>query len=156
MKKIFTLIGCILLLASCASSRSTTQMGPEMRFMGTQLDGSITMRVSAAGRNFSDAVEQAKKYAVREIIFKGINVPDNTFMSKPIVTGVNAEEKHQNFFNAFFADGGEYTGFVTSEDKRSGSNRRSKTNVQVRAQTTVRVLRVELKQYLMDNGIIKP
>ena len=40
--------------------------------MGTELDGSITLEVWGKGRHYFDALEQAKKNAVRDIIFRGI------------------------------------------------------------------------------------
>jgi len=157
MKKIFAiLMGGILLLNSCASSyKSSAQQADNVQFVSTQMDGSVTVRVSKAGRTYNEALEQAKKLAVRQTIFGGIDVKDNAYMAKPLITEVNAAEKYQNFFNAFFADGGKFADFVSNEDKKAGSDQISDTKNSVRVITTVRVLRSELKQYLIDNSIIK-
>lgn len=158
MKFYQTILCCISLIAAagCASSRvSTSSYYPSATtYMNDEGDGSLTLRAYGHGRNRNDAIEQAAKNAVRDVIFKGVNVPNNALMSKPLVTVVNAEEKFQTFFNAFFADGGEYARFVTGRDRRSGSNNKETNTMQVKMSTTVRVLRAELKQYLIDNGLI--
>lgn len=128
----------------------------ETVYMNSEGDGSLTLRAHGHGTNRNDAIKQAAKNAVRDVIFKGVNVPGNPELSKPLVTAVNAEEKFSVFFNSFFADGGEYKNFVTAEDRKSGSNKKEKNEVNVKLSTTVRVLRSELKFYLIDNGIVNP
>lgn len=142
----------LLLLCGCASvSRGTSQGNPTIQYIGTQEDGSLTVRVSAIGRNYADALSKANKFALKRTIFNGISVPENTLLSKPLLTEVNAEEKYESFFNSFFSDGGDYVRFVSSQDKRSGSDQMSKNNVSVRVLTTVRIFRSELKEYLQNN-----
>lgn len=83
-------------------------------------------------------------------------VPEGGFLAKPLVTEVNAQEKYQYFFNAFFSDNGDYKRFVSSEDKRSGSDMLAKGKTAVRTVSTVRILRSELQNYLIENNILKP
>ena len=144
-------------LASCHVSYNSvaTYNSGATKFVKIEGDGSITVRASAQGRNYGDAWDQACKRAVREVIFKGIEVPGNSFMSKPLVTEVNAEEKYQDFFNVFFMDKGDYTKFVSMEDKRFGSTVETKGDAMVKQTLTVRILRSELRQYLIDHGVIK-
>lgn len=159
MKSYNLIIYCFILLFAigCGPSKVSTSSyyASATTYMNDEGDGSITVRAYGHGKNRSDAIEQAAKNAVRDIIFKGITVPNNIQLSKPLVTAVNAEEKFQNFFNSFFSDGGTYTEFVSKEDRRSGSNNKEKNTTQVKLTTTVRVLRADLKNYLMNNGIIK-
>ncbi|MBO4743830.1 MAG: hypothetical protein J5533_09395, partial [Bacteroidales bacterium] len=64
MKKIvFALLA--LLLTAGAFAQETECISKEM-------DGSLTLRVWGTGRNRTDALEQAKKQAVYEVLFKGI------------------------------------------------------------------------------------
>jgi hypothetical protein len=128
----------------------------ETVYINSEGDGSLTLRAHGHGSNRNDAIKQAAKNAVRDVIFKGVSVPGNPELSKPLVMTVNAQEKYASFFNAFFSDGGEYQKFVTSEDRKSGSNKKEKNMVNVKLSTTVRVLRSELKFYLIDNGIVNP
>lgn len=151
------LFATTILVVGCSTSyQSAMQSGPSIQYLNNQGDGSITVRVSATGKTRRDALGQARKYAVWQVLFRGVNVTDNVLLSKPLVTEVNAEEKYQAFFNTFFADDGDYDTFTTSEDKRSGSNERAKGKVNVRVVTTVRVLRSELKDYLYNKKILRP
>ncbi len=146
------LVGC-----SSAQNVNTSSYYPsQTTYMNDEGDGSLTVRAYGQGRNRRDAMDQAAKNAVRDVIFKGVTVPGNALLSKPLVTVVNAEEKFQAFFNAFFADGGEYTRFISREDRKADSNKKEKNTLQVKEAATVRVLRSELRQYLMDNEIIVP
>ena len=70
-KKCLTLM--VLLIGVLVSfGQSGDYSLPAIECMGVELDGSQTLRVWALGRNKVDALEQAKKNAVREVIFKGI------------------------------------------------------------------------------------
>lgn len=158
MKKIIILFfaACITAVSCHTSYNATaTYSDSATKFMKLDGDGSITVRVSAQGRNYGDAWEQAGKRAVREVIFKGIQVPNNSFMSKPLITEVNAEEKYEQFFNIFFTDKGDYSKFVSGADRRATSSVETKADAMVKQTITVRVLRTELKQYLIDHRVIK-
>ena len=157
MRKYLIIIFLTALFSGCASSyNGTTQNMPTLNYVRTQEDGSITVRVSSSGRNYSDALSLAGKYALKQTIFKGIPIPEGGFLSKPLVTEVNAEEKYQLFFNSFFSDEGDYREFVSSEDKRSASDLLSNGKTSANVVTTIRILRSELQKYLIDNNIIKP
>lgn len=154
----------LLLLLGCSGgvmakkklAKVSSYIPTETVYMNSEGDGSLTLRAHGHGTNRNDAIKQAAKNAVRDVIFKGVNVPGNPELSKPLITAVNAQEKYAAFFNAFFSDGGEYKKFVTAEDRKSGSNKKEKNEVNVKLSTTVRVLRSELKLYLIDNGIVQP
>ncbi|MBQ0096757.1 MAG: hypothetical protein KBS53_03785 [Bacteroidales bacterium] len=157
MKKLLFFALAICVFASCHVSYNATAAYSDSptKFLKLEGDGSITVRASARGRNYKDSWEQAGKRAVRDIIFKGVDVPGNAFMSKPLVTEVNAEEKYQDFFNAFFTDNGDYSKFVSDVDRRAASSVETKADAMVKHTITVRVLRAELRHYLVQNGIIR-
>jgi hypothetical protein len=89
------------------------------------------------------------------VIFKGIAVPGNEYLSRPLNMEVNAEEKYAEFFNAFFADNGPYEDFVSKQDRRLVTNDKESSGTQKKTSTTVRVLRSQLQKYLKENNIIK-
>jgi hypothetical protein len=70
--------------------------------MGVEGDGSQTLKSWGNGRNRKDACEQAKKNAVKEVLFKGIIHGRSGCEQRPLVPEVNAEMKYENFFNSFF------------------------------------------------------
>lgn len=161
MKRILLILwaGLILLGAGSCSKRATVSMSynypPEV--ISVERDGSVTMRVWGTGRNRSDAMEQAHKDAVHAVLFKGVSADGmRASLTRALILENNAEMKYRLFFNDFFADGGAYNRFVSREDTRAGSNRRQRSDTQVRFGVTVRVLRSELERYLIDEGILKP
>lgn len=129
---------------------------PATECMGVEGDGSQTLRVWGLGRNKTDALEQAKKNAVKEVIFKGIRNGSKECEMRPLIYEVNAGEKYQYYFNVFFKDDGDYKLYVTTEDRRPLTNKKENTATQVKYGVTVRVLRAELRQRLINDKIIKP
>lgn len=130
----------------------------ETECLGVELDGSQTLRAWGSGRNRSDAIEQAKKNAVRDVLFKGIRAGQPGCEVKPLVPEVNAQEKYSSYFNKFFTDGGEYKKFISSKD---GSvlhpevfKNRKKAGSQDTYRVTIRVLRSELQTKLKEDNII--
>ena len=153
--KLVTILVIFISISCSAQRRTSSYYESSTTYLNAEADGSITVRAYGMGRNRQDAIEQAWKNAVHDIIFKGVNVPGNTFISKPILTEVNAEEKYALFFNGFFSDKGEFMQFVSSEDTKRGSTRQSKNKIQNKIDVTVRVMRPQLIQYLKDADIIK-
>ncbi len=128
----------------------------ETECLGVELDGSQTLRAWGKGKNKSDAIEQAKKNAVRDVIFKGIDAGSGECNHKPLILEVNAQEKYERYFNNFFRDGGEYLKFVNMKDEKSTSRIKSSDANQENFGVVVRVLRYELRQQLIKDNIIKP
>lgn len=158
-KKVIGLIcmaGIGMLLSSCRSSSTLPSYSFETECLGTELDGSQTLQVWGKGRNRADAVEQARKNAVRDVLFKGIRAGSGECNVRPLLTEVNAQEKYESYFNAFFKDRGPYRKFVNMKDTKTNSAVRADDRTQTLYGITVRVLRSELKQQLINDGILKP
>lgn len=159
MKLKLTVIICLLALTSInAQKKIAGNYIYKTECMGIELDGSVTLKAWGNGRNRADAVEQAKKNAVRDVIFTSILEGKQDCAKKPLITEVNAEEKYEDYFNKFFADGGEFKNFITLKDERIGekiSRDRKKARESVTNGLVVRVLRAELKSKLIADGIIK-
>ena len=71
------------------------------------------------------------------------------------VLEVNAKERHEDYFNAFFADGGPWKEYCSLKEKRIFSTDYARTDTQSLCQTTVCVYRNQLRQRLIQDGIIK-
>jgi hypothetical protein len=126
--------------------------------MGVELDGSQTLKAWGNGRNRADACEQAKKNAVRDVLFIGISEGKSDCNIKPVLFEVNVQEKNEDYFNKFFADGGEYKNYVNLKDERifdKISRDRKKTKESVTHGMVVRVLRAQLKEKMIADQIIK-
>lgn len=154
MKKFLVTLLCAISAAVCMNAQGVANTA--VTFMSDPADGSIIVRTSAAGRNRVLARDFAAKNALKAVIFKGVDVPGNLRLSKPLVTTLNAEEKYGEFFEAFFADKGPWRSFVNkTKDRKAHSNRVHNDLAQTHAQVTFRVYRAQLRQYLIENNIIE-
>jgi len=167
MKKSTIILGAILsvaLVSTILTSCGSTQMKGagnytyETECMGVEGDGSQTVKGWGSGRNREDAVEQAKKNGVRDVLFKGIRNGKQECNQKPVLFEVNIQEKKEDYFNAFFADQGPYKEFITGED---GSDlhpsvvaNRKKAGDQVTYGVIIRVQRAKLKERMIQDGIM--
>lgn len=124
----------------------------ESECLGSELDGSITLRAWGTGRNRFDAVDQAKKNALREVIFKGIRKGSPECNQRPLLPEVNAEMKYEDFFNRFFSDRtDDYKKFCSGKDERLDNKifrRGMGDSKMVTYSVIVRILRADLKEYL--------
>lgn len=131
----------------------------ETECLGVEMDGSQTVKAWGSGRNRADAIEQAKKNAVRDVLFNGIKKGKSECNVKPVIFEVNAQEKYEDYFNKFFTDGGEYDKFCSPKDGSKYHFEVVKDRKQAGSQETyaliVRVLRADLKAKMIEDNIIK-
>lgn len=125
-----------------------------VRCLGVELDGSQTLRVEGYGRNRFDAREQAMKNAVWVVMFKGVRDGNGGCNTRPIITEERAHETYEDYFNIFFADGGEYLRYVSLRDTKKYSSRVNETSTGCGYEMTVRVRRAELKDRLKRDRIL--
>ena len=152
----FSFLFLIPLAIHCQSSTAGF-VSNKAECLGTELDGSMTLRSWGTGRNNSDAVEQAKKNAVAEVIFKGISVGQSVCSRSPLLIDMGAEKKHEEYFAAFFSDDGPYKEFVNLNDekiKHKIKREKKKTDVSVTKSSIVRVNRLALKKKLVADNIM--
>jgi hypothetical protein len=158
MKQLIILILTMTFSLTCFSVKKTVEgkYSYETECLGVELDGSQTLRVWGTGRNRSDAVEQAKKNAVCQVLFDGIRSGECEV--KPLLPEVNARDKYETYFNKFFKDNGLYKSFVTLRDEKTANRISREKKVSTNTVTipvVVRVLRPKLKEQLSQDGILK-
>lgn len=143
-----------LLFAMMALLLTAGAFAQETECISKEMDGSLTVRVWGTGRNRTDALEQAKKQAVYDVLFKGITRGNTDYNMRPIMTEVNARQRYQDYFDIFFMDRGEYRKYISMEDKRAGSTRTRRNYRDVTVGTTVRVLVPQLRARLKEDGLL--
>lgn len=154
MKKLFLTIAAALTLVCAEAQTQPVQSRTSVRCMGTELDGSQTLRVQGYGRNRADAKEQAMKNAVWAVVFDGIRDGAAGCNMRPLVAEVNARERYEEYFNIFFADNGAYKEYVSLRDTKKRSGGKVKDKLEYSYDLTVRVLRSELKSRLIADNVI--
>lgn len=159
MKNIIVLLFSIAMLTTSCHRKFNGSYSFETECLGVELDGSQTLKAWGTGSVRWDAIEQAKKNAVRDVLFKGISKGKSECNIKPILFEVNAQERHEEYFNKFFADNGPYTAFVSMKDEPHAHgkwNEKKKDGKQVQFGVYVRVLRSDLQKRMIADGILKP
>ena len=103
MRKQISFIVAIVLVTfiGCKSKDVTTTAfhSYSTECLGKSMDGSQTLRVWASGRNRADAIEQAKKKAVYDMVFVGIQSGNGECNAYPIVDEANARKKYEDYFD---------------------------------------------------------
>ena len=163
MKKLIVLSGAFAFTATLSfgqihQKKIAGNYSYESECMGTELDGSQTIKCYGYGNSKNDAVEQAKKNAVRDVLFKGIVKGKPECSPKPILNEANIQEKQEDYFSAFFADGGPYTKFISMNDMAitlfSPSKDRKTSTEGVSYGLTIIVKRSELKKQMIADKIL--
>lgn len=159
MKKYLYLLICAvtILFAGCRSKQEVSSTYSMYTFGTTCIsnngDGTYDLRVFGNKDNKNAAINQAMINAVNEVIFKGFNCDNQTVL--PLLTEVNARERHADFFDIFFRNGGNYVKFVRETSNKDNSRIRSKSNSRENYGIIVTVDRAALKNYLNQEGLIK-
>ena len=159
ISKIMLLVISVVLLQGCKSNQEVAQpmsaMSGETVSLGSRGDGSIVLRCWGSGSNRGDAIEQAKRNAVYDILFKGIKSgPNIGDAANPLVPEVNARERYANYFDPFFSPGGEYKKFV-KEEKGNADRLKSEGLSRNGYGVVVIVDRSALKAQLKKDGVLK-
>lgn len=158
-RQVFVWGACFLMLSlfACNNTRKGVVSYHDNRTecLGSELDGSYTVRAWGYGRYVKDAKEQAKKTAVYDILFKGVSTGRGGCEQKPMLMEVNAQTKYKDYFDRFFVDGGEYLDYVSMRDRRPGSWQHARQKGGITCSMVVRVEYSRLRQRLVEDGILK-
>ncbi|MGZ0015941.1 hypothetical protein [Yeosuana sp. AK3] len=120
--------------------------------------GSKLVKVWSYSKNPKHAISHAMKNAVHGIIFKGFAGGGQGCTSfSPLLKSADKASEHEAFFEAFFADGGDYLKYVSSAtdgniapgDRLKVSKREYKIGAIVNVQTDM------LRKRLEEEGIIR-
>ena len=154
----YTLLTLIYLSMIGCSQKITGNYSFKTECFGSELDGSQTVKSWGYGRNWIDAVAQAKKEALSDVLFNGIRDGKVGCSTIPIITEVNARKKYSTFFNSFFSDKGSFNMFVSAKDERvwrTINRDKYKTREGVIRGVLLRIESSKLREYLIKNEIIK-
>jgi hypothetical protein len=161
MKKnvfLFALAICLntVFVSAQKNKDATIVWNYEVYCMGKGNTGTQFFKVYGFGKKADDAIHMCKKNAVHAVIFKGISTGEDGCRKNPIVTESGAEQKHAEYFKAFFADGGKYLSYVNlSGDGTVDPNDRLKVGKDYKIGIGVVVDSDRLKRELEDAGVVR-
>ncbi len=116
-KLILLFISFTLCLPAFAGSKKkadkdTEKFRYELQCAGNATQGNYLVKVYSYSKKANVAAEQCKKNAVHGVIFKGYGSENGCVAQRPLVQDPGAEIEHQDYFDLFFQDGGEYMKYV--------------------------------------------
>ena len=160
-RKLLIITGAIALLLFAGSCRrdmvkpdAYSYVTFETTCLGSSMDGTMRVMAWGTGPSKAIAIENAKRNALRDVIFKGIKSGSAECNKNALTYEMNAQERYEDYFNAFFADGGAYLRYVSLDDETLTSRSKAKGNVQEGYGVVVRVDRAGLKQRLLRDRVI--
>ena len=150
MKKLIIQILCtafILLfsLSSIAQSKQTKTASYykyETECLEDKLDGNFIFMAWGSGSTKKEAIDQAQRNAVNDILFKGVN--KSTCNVRPLILEVQAAEKYRYYVADFFSK--DYRDYISIEKSpKSKKKSRSQTVYGIKVKIDVEGIRKKLK-----------
>ena len=157
MKKltVFIATAAMVLLSGCGAKRSQAYYDKPSQVLRANFDGSYVIRVQVRSKDAVTAFTDAQRKAVQEVIFDGVKSASNGISDlKPLCFDMNAREKYEDYWNAFFSDKGPWTQFASYKDRRAVTTGYERDGRQMVETGTVTVDRAGLKKKLIEDGII--
>lgn len=159
MKRLTIVLAAVSLtvLASCGSKEKVVQTASyreqPTECLGKSMDGTQTLKVWAKGLTRMEAIREAKKKAVSEVLFQGISAGGDC-SAYPVVDAPNARTKYEKYFNKFFEDNGGYKKFVEEVEKRSDADHLQGKTMQTYG-VVLRIDRNALEKRMQKDKIIE-
>lgn len=144
----FTVIISIPVLGQSSKDqkKSSSYYDYETECIQDKLDGSYIFYTWGKGSDKSEAINQAKKNAINDLLFKGIN---KGCQLNPLIIEVNGGVKYKSYVNSFFQK--DFNDFISIE---KSPKKLFKSEQQTTYGVKVRINRETLKQKLIKDNII--
>ena len=158
MKRTVLFLAIVLtavLLAGCGQQRSQAYYDQPSQVMSATAEGTYIIRVQVRAKDAVVAFKEAQRKVVKEVIFDGVKSANGGISDlKPLCFDMNAREKYEDYWNAFFSDEGPWSEFTSYKDRRATSTRYQRDGRLMVETGTVTVDRAGIKKRLQADGII--
>ena len=149
------LCAIVLTIAGCGAKRSQAYYDQPSVVLSANMDGSYVIRVQVRSKDAVTAFADAQRKALRDVIFHGVKAGNNGVSDlKPLCFDMNAQEKYEDYWNAFFSDNGPWTKYASYKDRRAITTHYERDGRQMIETGTVTVDRAALKKRLQEDHII--
>ena len=143
------------LFAGCGPRRSQAYYDQPSQVMSATAEGTYVIRVQVRAKDAVVAFDEAQRKVVKEVIFDGVKSANSGISDlKPLCFDMNAREKHEDYWNAFFSDNGPWKKFTSYKDRRSITTKYERDGRQMIETGSVTIDRAALKRRLQADGII--
>lgn len=157
MKKLslVTAVVAAMIFAGCGPKRSQAYYPAPSVVLSATAEGTYVIRVQVRAKDAVVAFDEAQRKVVREIIFDGVKAGNSGIQDlKPLCFDMNAREKHEDYWNAFFSDNGPWKKFTSYKDRRAITTHYERDGRQMIETGSVTVDRAGIKKKLIEDGII--
>lgn len=157
MKKLSIILAVFaaILFAGCGPKRSQAYYDQPSVVMSATAEGTYVIRVQVRAKDAVVAFDEAQRKVVKEVIFDGVKAGNSGISDlKPLCFDMNAREKYEDYWNAFFSDNGPWKKFTSYKDRRAITTKYERDGRQMIETGSVTIDRAGLKKRLQDDGII--
>ena len=148
-----------MFLVSCSSSKkmTTTVKDYNVRTMGVGVDGTYLINVTDYFRTTDETVylDGLMKDAVHCVIYSGIPAGNGSIQQPALMNNDTRIDGNEEALNQFFEQK-QYVNFINSIVNSSKTIVKVKDSKDYKISVTLSVKKDELRNYLIDNNIIKP
>ncbi len=129
----------------------------EVVSLSVGVDGTKLVKVYGYGRKPEDAVRNAKELGVACALFRGFPAgADGSVATTPaIVKDPSEPAKHQDYFNKFFATGGQYLQYVNASSDGMPTDRVKVNKKTYKVGVTLSIAYDELRKEMERQGIAR-
>jgi hypothetical protein len=145
----FPLILILFLSFSC----STKKVAIQTECFSIQTSGYVTVSIWNPSKGSSYKLINARKDAVRSLLFSGLSGSENCQTQPKILRSINEEENFAKIETAFFSKRGEWSKFTRSSSL-SGSSPKSIDNSNWKVYN-IEIAKQDLRVYLEKRNVIK-
>ena len=119
----------------------------ETECLEDKLDGSYILQAWGKGSSKSEAIDQAKRNVLNDILFKGVK---KGCQLRPLIIEINASTKYRSYFYTFFDEAyKDYISLEKSQKTRNKSKKQTSYGIKVRVQVE------SIRKKLITDNILK-
>lgn len=134
------------------ANKDTERFRYEIECAGNAIQGTYLVKVWSYSKKASVAENQCRKNAVHGVIFKGYGGGQGCVSQRPLAPTPGIETQFEEYFDSFFADGGEFQKYASI---MSGTTETVKVGKEHKVGCVVSVRKDDLRKALEAAGVIK-
>ncbi|MBQ4393726.1 MAG: hypothetical protein II825_00305 [Paludibacteraceae bacterium] len=134
------------------ANKDTNQFRYEIECAGNAIQGTYLVKVWSYSKKASVAENQCRKNAVHGVIFKGYGGGQGCVSQRPMANQPGIENQYKDYFNSFFAEGGEFQKYASIME---GTTEIVKVGKEYKVGVVVSVRKDDLRKALEAAGIIR-
>jgi hypothetical protein len=160
-KHLVIVIGGLMLIAVSCKSKIETISGYynyETECVSVNRNGIQTVKAWGIGMTEKDAILNARRRAIDDILFKGLTGGNSSCSVRPIISNPNVKISEENYFNRFYASNGafqRYAGLPEENWLRRKLKINKKNEGKLAYEIIIEIDILGLKKQLRNDNIIQ-